>query len=262
MESTIKITTLGTSHGSPTRERFHTSTLLEFPGTGGILADAGTPVLALLIRKGFPLAGLKAVFITHMHEDHFGGLPDILKQWIKTMPREKRLTICLPEPEAMETMFAFTELAHREICRDMFEIRSTSEKTPIEFPSLSVCGIPTDHFSNENLRYPSSALFFRHGGKKILYTGDLSKDFHDFPVGTEADMAFCELTHYSLGQALDVLKKEKFGKLVFTHIGNAWHGQEAEEKFRRMVSVLPYPAVIAHDGDEFELSGNTNHKAT
>lgn len=253
LNGTIRITALGTSHGSPTRERFNTSTLVEIPDGRGFLVDAGTPVLALLIRKGFQIKNLKAVFITHMHQDHFGGIPDIMKYWVKILPRENRLMICLPEDGAAEKIFAFTELAHREIYRDMFDFRVIDPEDPVLFPGLKVNGIRTDHFSNENLHYPSYAVMFEHQGKKILHTGDLSRDFHDFPVGTEADMAFCELTHYPLGKALPILAGEKFGKLVFTHIGNEWHGQAAEAKFRQMVSGLPYPAVIAHDGDEFDL---------
>ena len=249
----VKITTLGTSHGSPTVERFNTSTLVEIPEEGGFLVDAGTPVLALLIRKGFPLENLKAVFITHMHEDHFGGLPDILKEWVKKMSREKRLTICLPEPDVIETIFAFTELAHRKIYREMFEIRGIMPGVPICFSSVEINAVPTAHFSSGSPLYPSYALTVETRGRKILLTGDLASDFHDFPKGTKSDLALCELTHYSLEKALPALIREKFGKLIFTHIGNAWHGKAAEANFREMVSVLPYPAVIAHDGDVFEI---------
>ena len=66
-------------------------------------------------------------------------------------------------------------------------------------------------------------------------------------------MAFCELTHYALDKALPVLDKERLGKMVFTHVGDEWHGNEAEKRFAEMVECLPYPAVMAHDGDEFVL---------
>jgi hypothetical protein len=49
------------------------------------------------------------------------------------------------------------------------------------------------------------------------------------------------------------LNEECFGKLVFTHIGDEWHGDAAEKLFTQMVSPLPYSAVMAHDGDEFAV---------
>ena len=60
MNKQIKIITLGTSHGDPTYARFNTSSLLDIPGYGGILIDAGTPVLALLRRKNYPLENVRA----------------------------------------------------------------------------------------------------------------------------------------------------------------------------------------------------------
>lgn len=253
MDKAIKIITLGTSHGDPTYERFNTSSLLEIPGYGGILIDAGTPVLGLLRRKNYQLENLRALFITHMHQDHFGGLPDILKYWVKRMPPEQQLKIFLPEADAMETIFAFTELAHRPIARSSFEINEIAAGKLVLSESVQVEAIATDHFSNENKSFPSWALKFTSGSKTVLFSGDVAKDFHDFPVGNPADMAFCELTHYPLENALPTLSAEKFGKLVFTHIGDQWHGKEAEKIFAEMVKVLPYQAVMAHDGDEFVL---------
>ena len=65
----MKIITLGTSHGDPTVTRFNSSTLFQI-GTADYLVDAGAPVNALLIRRNIPLSALRAVFITHQHEDH------------------------------------------------------------------------------------------------------------------------------------------------------------------------------------------------
>ena len=253
MDKSIKIITLGTSHGDPTYERFNTSSLLDIPGYGGILIDAGTPVLGLLRRKNYQLENLRALFITHMHQDHFGGLPDILKYWVKRMPPEQQLKIFLPEAAAMETIFAFTELAHRPIARSSFDVKEIAAGKLVLSESVQVEAIATDHFSNENKCFPSWAFKFTTGGKTVLFTGDVSRDFHDFPVGNPSDMAFCELTHYPIDKALPVLAKEQFGKLVFTHIGDEWHGQEAEDRFAEKVRVLPYASVMAHDGDEFEL---------
>ena len=67
-----KIITLGTSHGDPTCCRFNSSTLFKI-GEASYLIDAGAPANALMIRHGFKLHDLKAIFITHMHEDHVGG---------------------------------------------------------------------------------------------------------------------------------------------------------------------------------------------
>ena len=65
----MKIITLGTSHGDPTVTRFNSSTLFR-TGTADYLIDAGSPVNALMIRRNIPLSALRAVFITHQHEDH------------------------------------------------------------------------------------------------------------------------------------------------------------------------------------------------
>ena len=63
----------------------------------------------MLIRgDGVTLEQLKAVFLTRMHQDHFGGLPDMVKFRINRF-RVKDLQIFLSESAAMETFFTFTD---------------------------------------------------------------------------------------------------------------------------------------------------------
>ena len=88
----MKFVTLGTSHGDPTRERFNTSTLLDAEECG-ILFDAGAPVNALLIRRGVPFGRLRHLFVTHMHEDHIGGIPGLLKSFVKYPVPGQRLPV-------------------------------------------------------------------------------------------------------------------------------------------------------------------------
>ena len=248
----ISIATLGTAHGDPTAERFNSSTLLELSDGTGILIDAGTPVLALLIRKGFDLHRLRHIFITHMHEDHTGGLPDILKFLAKRMTGDAHCTIHLPEISAVPAINAFINTSHRPVdnLRSSFAELTAGSK---DFGNFKLTAIPTAHASNERLSFPSFALLFEADGKKLLFSGDLAKDLRDYPAGVAADIYFMEITHYRFENALPLLAKSDFKQVVFNHVGNEWHGKEAEKLFAEMSAGLPFPCYLAHDGEEFTV---------
>ena len=74
----MKITTLGTSHGDSTYCRFNSSTLYEVNGAS-YLVDCGSPCEALLCRKGKDNSKIRAIFCTHMHDDHVGGVTEMIK---------------------------------------------------------------------------------------------------------------------------------------------------------------------------------------
>ena len=62
-----------------------------------------------------------------------------------------------------------------------------------------------------------------------------------------------EITHYLLDNALPLLAKSDFKQVVFNHVGNEWHGKEAEKLFAEKSSILPFPVCLAHDGEEFRV---------
>lgn len=251
--ATWKIITLGTSHGDPTATRFNVSTLLLAPTGEGYLVDAGEPALALLMRSGFALSRLKAVIVTHMHEDHFGGVPSLLKFQTKRLSAGCHTAFFFPEEAAVDGMRRFMALDHRPLSEEVVSLHAYGPGWCYSDGELCLKAIPTDHFSNQGLDFPSYAFLGMLGSKRVLLTGDLSRDFHDFPRGIDADLAFCELTHYDLQQALPILSEQRFGKLCFTHVGNEWQRPDAEARLAKMTHGLPYPCTIAQDGDCFEV---------
>ncbi|MDD3154688.1 MAG: MBL fold metallo-hydrolase [Victivallaceae bacterium] len=251
----MKMITLGTSHGDPTRTRFNTSTLLEINHTYYLL-DAGAPVAALLIRRGIDLNLLRAIFITHMHEDHFGGLSGIIKNQAKRMTPPNHTTIYLPEAEAIAPLKNFINLAHRPVPSTLVSYQAITPGNFFSDGTLELEAIPTRHFENEHLHYPSFGfLVHSKGVSRVLYTGDLKADFSDFPVRycDKNTVCFCELTHYSLEKALPVLAKLDLKRLIFNHIGNFWQSEEGEMRLNELKQSLPYEVLLSHDGEEFEI---------
>lgn len=70
---------LGTSSGAPTKERNVSGLALKLgPGRPWALVDCGEGTQHQILQTGFSLEHLAAVFITHMHGDHWYGLPGLL----------------------------------------------------------------------------------------------------------------------------------------------------------------------------------------
>lgn len=74
----MKLTFLGTSAGTPTRERNVTSQALQFEHGGLWLLDCGEATQHQLMRAGLRAGRIERVLITHLHGDHCYGLPGLL----------------------------------------------------------------------------------------------------------------------------------------------------------------------------------------
>jgi ribonuclease Z len=73
----IRIVFLGTSSGSPSRERNVSSVAVVMDGRV-LLFDCGEGTQHQLLRAPVRSGGIEAIFITHMHGDHVYGLPGLL----------------------------------------------------------------------------------------------------------------------------------------------------------------------------------------
>ncbi|MBR7130489.1 MAG: ribonuclease Z [Lentisphaeria bacterium] len=249
----MKITVLGSSHGNPTPGHFQTSVLIE-SGGNYYLVDAGEPANALLINRGILAAQLSAVFITHMHIDHTGGLPSLLMQAGKHRPQfpEKKLQLYLPDAAGGKALLDWME-ANEKPQNCGFALNYMYCGNTYADDTVNVSFIPTDHMTRGPGNIARSyAIFMELEGKKVLFSGDLAADFSDFPVekAKKCDLVFCELTHFNLEKNIHLLQQISPEKLVFYHVHTPHQLPEGAAKVMEKCAQLPYPVVIAADGTE------------
>lgn len=257
----MRITTMGTGHGNPTHTRFNSSTSIEI-GDRLYLVDAGAPVHALLVRSVLADAPkafdrIKAVFVTHMDEDHVAGLPSLIKMILKYPNPEARADVYLPEARAIEPLEQWVRAMLLDWPSPQVELRATKEGPLYDDGTLRVSAVPTRHIAPLADGTPASyAYVLEAEGKRVVSTGDLSSDFSDFPEIARrepCDVCVCEITHYKPPAALPVLMECPIKRMIFNHVHDPWHGEEGERQLREAFAGLPYPFEIAHDGDVFEV---------
>lgn len=247
------IKTLGTSHGDPTDIRFNSSTLYEIGGSM-YLVDCGEPCDALMIRGGRKPHEVRAVFVTHMHDDHVSGLSALCKEKNK-YKSDFPMLVMLPEKEAIDAFKGFVAATHIRHTGGTVEFDHIKPNTlTYDDGNIKVTSLRTNHVNHG--QFPSFSYIIEGEEKKILHTGDLECDFSDFPkiaLEENFDVCICELTHYDFEKAIPIFQKCHFKKLIFSHIGNNWHGKENEDRLYELCKQLPYPAILAFDGDEFQI---------
>src|SRR5438034_11027248 len=70
----IRLTFVGSGDAFGSGGRFQTCLHLSGPG-GALLLDCGTSSLIAMKRAGLDPGGVDWICLTHLHGDHFGGLP-------------------------------------------------------------------------------------------------------------------------------------------------------------------------------------------
>lgn len=253
----MKLITLGTSHGDPTYCRFNSSTLIEISGTYYLL-DIGAPADALMIRGNYDCHYIRAIFNTHVHADHIGGLPVMMKSFVKRFDAEKHkaMKIFVAEEEVILPVKSFYRAMYGYDSENLesymsFHIIQSGEIYRDE--NICVKAIPTKHMDYCGGSSFAFLITELSSGKKLIYTGDLAADFSDFPADEKADVCVCECTHYNPGLMQPIMKKLCFSKLIFNHIHNPWHGEEGEKRLLSLCADFPFAVQIAHDMDVFDI---------
>jgi ribonuclease Z len=141
----MRVIPLGTSSGKPTLKR-NVSALAVVREAEWLLFDCGEGTQTQVARAGLSPSRLSAVFITHLHGDHFNGLPGLLS----TMGLDRRTRgLELTGPRGIGEYLSLLErlrVAFLTYPVALREFSSLPESTFVyETPEYSVSALALDH---------------------------------------------------------------------------------------------------------------------
>src|ERR1043166_6493299 len=164
---TVRFVGSGDSFGSG--GRFQTCIVVDGPRSR-VAIDFGTSSLIALAQQGIDPNTLDAIFLTHLHGDHCGGVPFLLIDAMLASRRDRPLTIAGPRDlerrlgEIREALFPGSHVMTPRFPLEWIEL-SPAPRPILDF---TVTAFPARHTRETN----PTAVRVEVDGKVIAYTGD------------------------------------------------------------------------------------------
>jgi ribonuclease BN (tRNA processing enzyme) len=192
------------------------------------LVDCGASSLIAMRQQRIDPREVSKIFITHLHGDHFGGLPFFLLHASYAAKRTEPLTIAGPPglrgrlTKAMEVLFPRSS----EIEPDFdLEIVELAARAPKQVGGVLVTAFPAAHFSGA----PSYSLRVEVEGKVFVYSGDTQWTDTLIEASAGADLFACECyvyegdvpLHNSYARIVENLSRLSCKRVVVTHMSEA-----------------------------------------
>jgi ribonuclease BN (tRNA processing enzyme) len=249
----MKLTILGSGTAVPHPQRASSGHWLE-TSSGTILLDASSAVVHRIAQEQFDWVNLDAVWISHFHLDHVGGLAPFLfgtKHAPQTRFRTKPLTILGPSG-LKQLLRKFDEAGDYRILDQPFpvEIREVAPQSRFEvLPELLAEAFSTPH-TMESLAIRISDRTER----SIVYTSDTGYADSLGSFASETDLLLMECsffrdkpidTHLELRDAMLLAEKARARKVVLTHLYPEWDGIDLVNQAKKL---WPGETIEAKDG--------------
>jgi ribonuclease BN (tRNA processing enzyme) len=246
----VSVTVLGAGDAFASKGRFQAGYVVDAGGLR-ILMDAGPTLLPSMKRIGLNPADLDVVLISHLHGDHFCGLPFLILEYLYESPRQRPLTLAGP-PGLEERTWAlframYPESNTEELARHLEFVVLDPARTQRVAGALKVESIKTPH----TIKDLSLAFRIDVGGKAIVFSGDTGWTDDLIPLSARTDLFLCECTYFNQ-PSLDfhisyvhfMTQRHRFSarRLVLTHIGREVLDREHEIKLE-----------MANDGTVIEV---------
>lgn len=229
----MRLTVVGSGDAFGSGGRFNTCFLLE--GRQTLLLDCGASSLVALRARGLDPNAVDAVILSHLHGDHFGGLPFLLLDGQFASRRERPLMIAGP-PGTRERIDAALEVffprSSASKWRFRWEVMEIAPGRPAELVGHGIVTTEVVHQSGA----PSTAVRLTDGKAILAYSGDTEWTEALLPVAAGADLFIIECYDYSRALAghmnFSILKERKADlqaqRIMITHMNQSMLDQREE----------------------------------
>jgi ribonuclease BN (tRNA processing enzyme) len=191
----MRLTIVGSGDAFGSGGRFNTCFWLE-TAKATLLVDCGASSLVALKALGLDHARVDGIILSHLHGDHFGGLPFLLLDAQFLTRRERPLLIAGPPGTRARVdvaLEAFFPGATGNKWRFVWEVFEIEVGRPTEVLGHMVTTTEVVHYSGA----PSTALRLSDGQKLFAYSGDTEWVDGLVNVADGADLLIVECYGYS-----------------------------------------------------------------
>ena len=194
---------------------------------GALMLECGPGVLAGMKRLGIPTEVPDTVLVSHLHGDHFGGIPFLLLEYTFMNPRDRPLQIAGPASIEERVL-----LLYQTLYRGMNQAREVP--FPVEFIELApgdrleLAGFDCEVFKVDHNADPYSLGYRLEGPEgSMLFSGDSAWTEAFVEKSRGVDLFLCECcsidpvipAHISYQELLSHRSRLECKRLLLTHLG-------------------------------------------
>lgn len=231
----VRVTVLGSGDAFGSGGRGHSAYLVSAPDATFLL-DCGPSVLQALKRHGEDPGAIDFVLLSHLHGDHFGGVPFLLMQYLYEQPRTRPLVVYGPGGTEQRVRALFATLYERSARESLPFALRFADVTP--GTAVSIGGVQVRPFVVPHAT-ELVCLGYRVevAGRSLLYSGDAGWTDDFVTQARGVDLFLCECTTYErsmpdfhLSYREITARAQDLGcrRLLLTHLGSEPLGHLAE----------------------------------
>ncbi|HYY41351.1 MAG TPA: MBL fold metallo-hydrolase [Pyrinomonadaceae bacterium] len=249
----MQLVVLGSGTSVPHPERASAAHWLQ-TSSGSLLLDCSAAAGHRMAQEGLDWANLDAIWISHFHLDHVGGLAPLLfgtKHAPQTQARRKPLVAY--GPHGLAKLFQAFDAAHdHRLTRQpfAFEIREVAPNAAFApLPHLRAETFATPH-TDESL----ALKLTDEDGATLVYTSDTGPTdaLAEFARGVELLFMECSFwrdkplaTHLELAEAMRLAAQAEPRRVLLAHLYPQWDGVDLAAEARKL---WPGETIAAYDG--------------